>query len=260
MSRNRSPMMAEERRQKILVMLHAERRVLVGSLSDLFSVSQITIRKDLDILDERGLIQRSHGGALLPSSDTLLDPSVQEKQKLHAAEKERIAIAAAKLVREGSCVMLDSGTTTAAIAQELKKLSFLTVITNAIDIAADLANTDFEVLLTGGTLRKSSFSMVGPIAEDFLSEMHADILFLGVDGFDLEIGLTTPNLLEARVNRAMASSSHQVVAVCDSTKFSRRSMSRIMPVSDVHHVITDKGLPESIAEALRVKNIEVTLV
>lgn len=252
--------MAEERRQRILAVLRAEGRVLVGNLSELFSVSQITIRKDLDILQERGLVQRSHGGALPAYSDALLDPTVQEKQKLHTAEKERIAAAAVKLVREGSCVMLDSGTTTAAIALELRKLSSLTIITNAIDIAADLANTNFEVILTGGTLRKNSFSMVGPIAEDFLKEVHADILFLGVDGFDLEIGLTTPNLLEARVNRAMADSSRQVVAVCDSTKFSRRSMSRIMPVTEVHHVITDKGLPESIAETLRSQNIKVTLV
>ena len=260
MNRNRDPLMAEERRQRILAVLRAEGRVLVGNLSELFSVSQITIRKDLDVLQERGLVQRSHGGALPAYSDALLDPTVQEKQKLHTAEKERIAAAAVKLVREGSCVMLDSGTTTAAIALELRKLSSLTIITNAIDIAADLANTNFEVILTGGTLRKNSFSMVGPIAEDFLKEVHADILFLGVDGFDLEIGLTTPNLLEARVNRAMASSSHQVVAVCDSTKFSRRSMSRIMPVTEVHHVITDTGLPESIAEALRSQNIKVTLV
>lgn len=260
MSRHKEPLMAEERRQRILVLLHAEGRVLVGSLSDLFSVSQITIRKDLDVLNERGLIQRSHGGALLPSSDALLDRSVQEKQKLHAAEKGRIAAAAAKLVRDGSCVMLDSGTTTAVIAQELKKLSSLTVITNAINIAADLANTNFEVILTGGTLRKNSFSLVGPIAEDVLKEVHADILFLGVDGFDLEIGLTTPNLLEARVNRAMVSSSHKVVAVCDSTKFSRRSLSRIMSVTELHHVITDKGLPESIAGELRKQKVELTLV
>lgn len=252
--------MAEERRLRILAILHSEGRVLVGSLSKLFKVSQITIRKDLDVLDERGLIQRSHGGALLPASNALLDPSLQEKQKLHIAEKARIAAAAITLVRDGSCVMLDSGTTTAAIAQELRKLSSLTVITNAINIAAELANTDFEVILTGGTLRKNSFSLVGPIAEDVLKEVHADILFLGVDGFDLEIGLTTPNLLEARVNRAMVSSSHKVVAVCDSTKFSRRSLSRIMPISELHHVITDKGLPESIADELRKQNVELTLV
>lgn len=253
-------LMAEERRQRILAHLQSEGRVIVGNLSKIFGVSQITIRKDLDTLQERGLVLRSHGGALPPSSSALFDPPLQEKQHQHASEKQKIAAAAVKLVTDGSCVMLDSGTTTAAIAQGLKKLSSLTVITNAINIAAELSGTDFEVILTGGILRKNSFSMVGPIAEDVLEEMHADILFLGVDGFDLEIGLTTPNLLEARVNRAMVASAKKVVVVCDATKFSRRSLSRIVPLTALHHVITDQSLPESIAEALRNQNIEVTLV
>jgi len=122
-------MMAEERRQKILSLLQSDGRVLVTNLSKVFNVSQITIRKDLDSLHGRGLVQRSHGGALPPSSSTLFDPSLQEKQQLHTEEKQRIAAAAAKMVQEGSCVMLDSGTTTAAIAQALKKFSALTVIT-----------------------------------------------------------------------------------------------------------------------------------
>jgi DeoR family transcriptional regulator, aga operon transcriptional repressor len=253
-------LMAEERRQKILALLQSEGRVIVGSLSRTFGVSEITIRKDLDSLQERGLVQRSHGGALPPSSSALFDPSLKEKQRRHGPEKQRIAAAAIKLVSDGCCVMLDSGTTTAAIANELKRFSSLTIITNAINIAAELSTTDFEVILTGGSLRKNSFSMVGPIAEDVLKEMHADILFLGVDGFDLEVGLTTPNLLEARVNRAMVASAKKVVAVCDATKFSHRSLSRIVPVTALHHVITDRSLPESIAGALREQNIEVTLV
>ncbi|MGH9585780.1 MAG: transcriptional repressor AgaR [Acidobacteriaceae bacterium] len=265
LSRGRPPadgdsLMAEERRQRILALLQSEGRVVVGSLAQIFGVSQITIRKDLDALQERGLVQRSHGGALPPSSSALFDPTLQEKQQQHAAEKQRIAAAAVSMVNDGSCVMLDSGTTTAAIARGLKKLSSLTIITNAINIATEFGSTNFEVILTGGSLRKNSFSMVGPIAEDVLGEMHADILFLGVDGFDLEVGLTTPNLLEARVNRAMVASAQKVVAVCDSTKFSHRSLSRIVPITSLHQVITDNKLPESIAEALRTQNIEVTLV
>lgn len=265
LSRGRPPadgdsLMAEERRQRILALLQSEGRVVVGNLAQTFGVSQITIRKDLDSLQERGLVQRSHGGALPPASSALFDPTLQEKQQQHAAEKQRIAAAAVSLVSDGSCVMLDSGTTTAAIARGLKKLSSLTIITNAINIATEFGSTNFEVILTGGSLRKNSFSMVGPIAEDVLNEMHADILFLGVDGFDLEIGLTTPNLLEARVNRAMVASAQKVVAVCDSTKFSHRSLSRIVPVTALHQVITDNKLPESIAEALRNQNVEVTLV
>jgi DeoR family transcriptional regulator of aga operon len=123
-----------------------------------------------------------------------------------------------------------------------------------------LTGTNLEVILTGGILRKNSFSLVGPLAEDMLAEMHADILFLGVDGFDLEIGLTTPNVLESRVNRAMLNGATRVIVVCDSTKFDRRSLSRIGPVSSVHQVITDEGLPASMVEALQSLNIEVTLV
>jgi DeoR family transcriptional regulator, aga operon transcriptional repressor len=131
------------------------------------------------------------------------------------------------------------------------KLSQLTIITNAVNIGVELTGTDFEVILIGGTLRKNSSSVVGPAAEDVLGEMHADILFLGVDGFDTEIGVTTPNLLESRVNRAMVKASRRVVVVCDSTKFNRRSLSRIVPISSIHCVITDDNIPEDVAEALR---------
>lgn len=253
------PLMAEERRQSILGQLQSDGRVIVGSLAKTFGVSQITIRKDLDLLAERGLAQRSHGGALLPTSSALFDPTLREKHRQHAPEKQRIGEAAAALVTNGSCVMLDSGTTTEAVARALRRFSSLTVITNAMNIASELASTAFDVILTGGNVRRNSSSLVGPIAEDVLKEVHADILFLGVDGFDLETGLTTPNLLEARVNRAMIASSRKVVAVCDSTKFGRRSLSRIAPVSALHQIITDRSLPEETAEALRNLDVEVTL-
>jgi DeoR family transcriptional regulator, aga operon transcriptional repressor len=253
-------MLIDERRQHILEQIQNDGRVLVGELSRELKISQITIRKDLDYLQAKGLVQRSHGGALRIPSSALVDPTLQEKQKHNFHEKERIAAAAIKMVEEGQCIILDSGTTTTAIAQGLKRFSQLTVITNAVNIAAELAGTDFEVILIGGTLRKNSFSLVGPLAEDNLEEMHADVLFLGVDGFDLEVGITTPNFLESRVNRAMVKAARQVIAVCDSTKFSRRSLSRIVPPGAIHHVITDRNLPSEIAEALRAQNISVTLV
>lgn len=116
------------------------------------------------------------------------------------------------------------------------------------------------MILTGGALRKNSFSLVGPAAEDLLAEMHADVLFLVVDGFDPEIGSTTPNLLESRVNRAMVSSATRIVGVCGPKKFYRRSLSRIVPVSSLHHVITNHGAPQAITDALGKLNIGVTLV
>jgi DeoR family transcriptional regulator of aga operon len=253
-------MLIEERRQHILSLAQQQGRVLVEDLSESLGISRITIRKDLDHLQRRGVLQRTHGGALLPQSGTMFDPSLKEKEGLHLKEKQRIAVAAVNLIQEGQCVLLDSGTTTTAIAMALKKFSHLTIITNAVNIAAELSGTDFEVLLTGGSLRKNSFSLVGPLAEEMLHDMHADILFLGVDGFDLDVGLTTPNVMESRVNRAMVKAAKTIVAVCDSTKFNRRSLSKIVDATSIHHVITDNNLPKETAEALRNLNIKLTLV
>jgi len=255
-----SQMLIDERRRHILSLVQSDGRVLVGELSRTLGISQITIRKDLEHLQSRGLLQRTHGGALRLQSGALFDPSLREKQKQHSEEKQRIAEEAARTVQEGQCVMLDSGTTTTAVAQALKRFSQLTVITNAVNIAAELASTNFEVILIGGTLRKNSFSLVGPLAEDVLEQIHADVLFLGVDGFDVETGITTPNFLESRVNQAMVKASRRVVVVCDSTKFDRRSLSRIVPTSAIHCVITDSSLPREVADALRNQKIELLLV
>ena len=255
-----SQMLIEERRQYILRLTQDNGRVLVEELSHMLQVSSITIRKDLDQLQNRGVLQRTHGGAILPTSGSREDPSLQEKEGRFSVEKRRIAEAAVKLIRKGQCILLDSGTTTTALAKALKSLSSLTVITNAVNIASELSETDFEVLLTGGSLRKNSFSLVGPLAEEMLQDMHADILFLGVDGFDLEAGLTTPNLMESRVNRAMVNSSSMVVAVCDSKKFGHRSLCKIVDASAIHHVITDRNLSQSATERIRSMGIELTLV
>jgi DeoR family transcriptional regulator of aga operon len=174
--------------------------------------------------------------------------------------KVKIEKAAAALVSEGQCIILDSGTTTSEIARALSSLRHITVITNALNIAADLARTDFEIILIGGSLRKNSQSVVGPLAEDLLKEMHADIVFLGVDGFDINVGLTTPNVLEARVNRAMVKAASKVVAVCDSSKFNRRSLSLIVGTNAIDHVITDSKLPPEAVKAIRDAGIEVTVV
>ncbi len=250
----------EERRREILGVLHRDGRVLVKDLARHFHISQITIRKDLEFLDGQGVIQRTHGGALPVQAGALLDPSLREKERLHRKEKVQIAQAAVSLVEEGQSVLLDSGTTTTAIARALKDMARLTVITNAINIAAELAGTHIEVILTGGTLRKISFSLVGPLAERALRQLSADILFLGVDGFDTKAGLFTPNLLESEVNRAMVDIARRTIAVCDSSKFGRRSLCNIMPITAVHHVITDKGVPKSDLHALKEAGVKVTLV
>jgi len=250
----------EERRRKILEILNREGRVLVVDLAKEFRTSQVTIRKDLDVLQVHGRIYRSHGGALPTRESALEDPTLREKEKLHRSEKLRIATAASRMVHEGQVVVLDSGTTTTAIARVFRKFQNLTIITNAVNIAAELSGSSLEVILTGGTLRKNSFSLVGPIAEETLGRLHADILFLGVDGFDVKHGLTTPNLLEAKVNRAMMDVARIVVAVCDSSKFGRRTLSSIAPLSGVHYLITDRGVPKADLAALKKTGIQITLV
>jgi DeoR family transcriptional regulator of aga operon len=258
--RHADGMLNEERRRVIVDLLNQHGRVLVKELADRFTTSQITIRKDLDLLEQRGLLHRTHGGALTSQGGALADPTLQEKEKLYRAEKARIAQAAAKLVEEGQSVLLDSGTTTTALARVLRGFGKLTVITNAVNIAAELSNSQIEVILTGGTVRKNSFSLVGPLAEETLRHLSADILFLGVDGFDTRWGLSTPNLLEARVNRVMVETSRRVVAVCDSSKFGRRSLSAIAAPNAIHQVITDKRISKTDLQNLKEAGVAVTLV
>lgn len=254
------PILNEERRRAILETLNRHGRVLVSELAAQFNTSQVTIRKDLEILHEQGQIHRTHGGALPAREGMLEDPALRDKEKLHRKEKIQIAAAAAAMVSQGQVVILDSGTTTTAIARALRSHKHLTIITNAVNIAAELSGSDLEVILTGGTLRTNSFSLVGPIAEESLRRLNADILFLGVDGFDVQYGLSTPNLLEAKVNRAMIDAARLSVAVCDSSKFGRRSLSLIGPPSAIHRVITDRGIPRTELSALKKARIEVTLV
>jgi DeoR family transcriptional regulator of aga operon len=250
----------EERRRAILEILNRESRVLVLDLARRFETSQVTIRKDLETLHEHGLVHRTHGGALPAHERALEDPTLREKEKLNRHEKLRIAEAAVGRVQEGQVLILDSGTTTTEIARALRKFRNLTIVTNAVNIAAELSGTALEVILTGGTLRKNSFSLVGPIAEETLHSLHADLLFLGVDGFDVQYGLSTPNLLEAKVNRVMVEIAKRKIAVCDSSKFGRKSLSLIAPPSTLDEVITDHGIPKSDARALKKAGIEVSLV
>jgi DeoR family transcriptional regulator of aga operon len=252
-------MLNEERRRAILDMMQHDGRVLVADLAEQFQTSQVTIRKDLEILHVRGLVHRTHGGALPTRQGALEDPTLREKAKLYRKEKLAIAIAAARLVAEGQVVILDSGTTTTEIARALRNFKNLTIITNAVNIAAELANSSLEIILTGGAVRKNSFSLVGPIAEETLRRLSADILFLGVDGFDVHYGLSTPNLQEAKVNRVMVEIAKRTVATCDSSKFGRRSLSLIVEPSALHHVITDHGIRKADMKALKRAGIEVTL-
>ena len=258
----RSHMMAGERRREIVKILKNDGRVSVDNLVRQFGVSAVTLRADLGILAKQGILVRSYGGAMLPQEPHQEFP-LKVKETIHHAEKMRIARAAAQLISSHQTVILDSGTTTAEIARAIKRsgLDALTVITHALNIAAELAGaSNISVIMTGGLMRHVSGSFVGPQAERFLSELHADHCFLGVDGLDPEIGLSTPDLLEAQLNTLMLKVSSQVTVVADSSKLGRRSLSVIAPMSSVRRLITDDRADPAVLDAIRCKGVEVIAV
>ena len=251
----------EERRRKIRGLLEERAQITVVELTEKFSVSAVTIRADLVALDEIGALVRVHGGALpRRESDEL---PIDIKQNMRRAEKLRIAAAAVAHIHEGETVLLDSGTTTAEIAKLIRGLKFqsLNVITNALNIAVMLASAPFiNLIIPGGVLRRRSWSLSGPPAENAMRELQADTLFLGVDSLDPEVGLMTPHVLEAQLNAQMIRIASKVIAVTDSSKLLRRNLSVISPVDTVDLLITDKAADARAIEAIRARNVEVQLV
>lgn len=249
-----------DRRDQIIQILTNEGSVKVEKLSTRFDVSAVTIRNDLEFLEQKGIVHRTYGGALL-RNNVYNDPSLEEKQKLHSDEKQRIGMEAAGMIQDGDTILLDSGTTTREIAIRIKDRTNLTVMTNAINIALELAGIpEIRVMLTGGVLREKSYSLVGPEAESTMRNYYFDKLFLGVDGLDLEYGLTTSHPQEAQLNRLMVERANQVIAVTDSSKFGRHSFSFICGLSPIATLITDTNLTREYESELTKQNIKVVKV
>ena len=249
-----------DRRSTILDIINQQGKIHVDELSKAFNVSEVTVRNDLKKLEKDGFLRRTHGGAL-KANNVAFDLTLMEKAKKHAHEKKLIGTKAAEMIFEGDTIFLDSGTTTFEIARSIKEKKNITVITNALNIATELAGIEgIGVVLTGGMLREKSFSLVGPHAEQTLKDYFGDKLFLGVDGICTDYGITTPNLLEAQVNRLMVERSNEVIVVTDSSKFGRRSLCLIVDLNSVDKIITDRGIPENDLNVLRSKEVEVCLV
>lgn len=249
-----------ERRDSIIKVIQSNGKVRVDSLSEKFDVSTVTIRNDLDFLEKKGILHRTHGGALI-RKNVYEDPTLEEKQKLFQSEKQRIGEKGVEMINNGDSILLDSGTTAMEVALRLSGKKNLTIMTNAINIALKLGSFEnLNVMLTGGVLRKESFSLVGPEAEATISNYYFDKLFLGVDGLDIRFGLTTPNPMEAQLNRTMVKRAQQVIAIADSSKFGRHSFSYICDVDVISTIITDKNIsPEFETEFAR-RNIDVIKV
>ncbi len=263
-SRPPSKLLGEERRRRIAAWVNRHGSATVSELAREFRVSTVTLRSDLQALQRSGAIERSHGGALPVASASVAEAPLSVKRARHHAEKVRIARAAAAMIRDGETIILDSGSTTFEIARLVRRLPLrsLTVVTNALNIAQELvrgAPPHIRVLMLGGVLRPLSHSMVGPDAEQTLSRLAADRLFLGADAIDLESGVTTADPTEARLNACMVAIARRTVVLADASKFGRRSLSPIAPLQAVHCVVTDRQAPRDLVAAFRERGLEVEL-
>lgn len=244
--------LAWQRQERILDAVRSQGGVRVSELVDTLGVSDMTVRRDIEALATRGLVARVHGGATAVSVRSTDEPGFRAKSSMAPSEKAAIAAAAASLVEPGAAVALSAGTTTFAVARELRAVPDLTVVTNSVPVAQLLHETnrkDLTVVLTGG-IRTPSDALVGPVAVAALHGLHVDWLFMGVHGFDDRVGLTTPNLVEGETDRALVSSARRLVVVADHSKWGVVGLCTIAALDEVDVLITDRDLDSEAAQTV----------
>jgi len=253
-------MLSEERHQIILDILESQGSVQVTDLVSQFDVSEMTIRRDLAVLERKGLLRRVHGGAVSDLGRSY-EPPFLSRRTTYQEEKARIGKRAAELVRSGDSIALDVGTTTLEVARNLAEKQNLTIITPCFQIAALLCeNPAIRLILTGGILRTTELSMVGHLAERAFSEFYVDKLFLAAAGIDFKSGLTEYNLEDTLVKQAMIRSAKQVILVADASKFNRVAFTAIAPLNVIDTVVTDKSINPTIVAKLQHLNIDTIVV
>ncbi|MCE5286227.1 MAG: DeoR/GlpR family DNA-binding transcription regulator [Pelosinus sp.] len=242
-------MFAEERHKRILELIKNGKPVKVIELSEMFDVSESTIRRDLQDLDQAGLLQRTHGGAV--SSEIGMELSFGDREVQLLEEKRLMAEVAAGLVEDGETVLLDAGTTTLEIAKALRTKK-ITVATNSMEIVrVFMDSADVEVLVLGGMLRKNIHSLVGPITESIVKRFYFDKVFLAANAVDIEFGATTQNMMEAQTKQTMLTVGKAVYLVTDHSKFGKRCFARICALEDIKGIITDNTIDEELLTTLR---------
>ncbi|KZE80661.1 DeoR/GlpR family DNA-binding transcription regulator [Paenibacillus elgii] len=252
----------DRRREQIMNLLKRQGKITIQEIIDKFACSEATARRDLDLLEKQGGLIRSLGGAQLdtPSPSAGREVPFNEKKELLWLEKEAIAAKAASLVEEGDVIGLSGGTTTFLIARELKLRRGITVVTNAVNIAMELSESDgIQVVLTGGVMRRNSFELCGPLAEKIVDSVNIGVMFLGVDGVTVEQGLTTFSEQEADIARLMLKRSRRTVAVFDHTKVGRTSLFSIAPLTAVQGCITNQPTDEKLKRHLEEQGIALHL-
>lgn len=255
-------MFARQRHDLILDTVRRQGSVRVRELAELLDVSDMTVRRDLDFLATRNLVDKVHGGATRVGNQSSNEPGFEAKQRQQRSEKDRIAAAAASMVAPGSAIGLTAGTTTWAMAKYLVDVPNLTVVTNSSSVANMLhssARPDRTVVLTGG-VRTPSDALVGPIALGALARLHVDVVFMGVHGMDAAIGFSTPNIAEAELNVAFLRSAQRSIIVADHTKWGIRGLAQIAPLEVADVVISDKELPSAAVQTFVDHDTELRLV
>lgn len=255
-------MLARQRHDVILDAVRRQGSVRVRELAELLDVSDMTVRRDLDVLSARNLIDKVHGGAARIGNQTTFEPGFEANQLRQQVEKERIAAEAAEMVMPGSAIGLTAGTTTWTLAKLLLDVPDLTVVTNAPSIAHVLyqgTRPDQTIVLTGG-VRTPSDALVGPVATSALSSLHIDVVFMGVHGMEVQAGYSTPNLAEAEVNAAFLRAAQTVIVLADHTKWGTRGLAKISDLDTADVVISDQQLPSSAIQAFVDLETELRLV
>jgi DeoR family fructose operon transcriptional repressor len=259
MNRTKDNMYLEERQGAILDRARAAGRVDVSALASEFNVTPETVRRDLTSLERHGLLRRVHGGAI-PVERLGFEPGLNAREETMGAEKGRIASAALEQVPAEGAILLDAGTTTARLAELLPSDRELTVVTNAVPIATTLsARPNMTVLTVGGRVRGRTLAMVDEWALRVLADLYVDVAFLGANGVSVERGLTTPDVAEAAVKRAMVRAARRVVVLADHTKIGNDCFARFGDLGEVDTLVTDSGLDPVLAGDLQAAGPRVVL-
>lgn len=240
-------MFAEERYKLIMELLKKHQRVKVNTLTEELGVSESTIRRDLQELEEQGLLKRTHGGAVLVGKLSF-EPTMGEKAEFMQEEKRQIGILAASLIKDNETIFLDAGTTTLKIAEFINAKN-VTILTNSLPIALELAQkSDINLILAGGQLRWQTHALVGPVTEEFIRNFRVDKAFIGVNGISVEEGITTPNIVEAYTKKAMIEIAKEVIVVADHSKFEKSYFTTIATMEKIDLLITDDKTPQELIE------------
>lgn len=251
-------MQPTERRTFIIQALDNNEHVDVEQLAKDLQVSAMTIRRDLKTLEAEGKVIRTHGSAVLKEA-IINESAFKDKEIQNSEKKKRIAREAIKLVRDDSVLLLDSGTTTLEIARLLKDRENLTIITNDVQIAAELINSQATVMMTGGNLQKETGTLSGAVTEEFLREIHVDLLFLGAHAIDFKAGVTAPAHDKAYVKKCMIAASERTWLVADSSKMNKKSFTTVCYLDEIHGFITDSGLLDEDHKKLK-EHLKVSMV